>query len=97
MINHPMLPPNMTDADIRHGLEICQKDGFASACMHPYQVPRTAKEVEATGVLVYPLIGFPHENRAIAIEAADNATGLSRMSDNVRITDSGRLPELRPS
>ncbi|KAF2993472.1 hypothetical protein E8E14_000115 [Neopestalotiopsis sp. 37M] len=62
MIDHSLLHPTMTDADILEGLRICKKYNVATACVKPYLIPMAKKELEGTDVLVCPVIGFPHGN-----------------------------------
>jgi deoxyribose-phosphate aldolase len=62
MIDHSLLHPTMTDADILEGLRICKKYNVATACVKPYLIPMAKKELENTDVLVCPVIGFPHGN-----------------------------------
>jgi deoxyribose-phosphate aldolase len=80
MIDHSLLHPTMTDADILDGLKIAKKYGVATACVKPYLIPLAKKELEGTGVLVCPVIGFPHGNSTTEIkvkeaEAAAEAGG----------------------
>lgn len=62
MIDHSLLHPTMTDADILEGLRISKKYNVATACVKPYLIPLAKKELEGTDVLVCPVIGFPHGN-----------------------------------
>lgn len=62
MIDHSLLHPTMTDADILEGLRICKKYNVATACVKPYLISMAKKELEGTDVLVCPVIGFPHGN-----------------------------------
>lgn len=71
MIDHSLLHPTMTDADIRTGLEIAKRYSVATACIKPYLVPWVAKELEGSGVLVCSVIGFPHGNSTTEIKVAE--------------------------
>lgn len=62
MIDHSLLHPKMTDADILEGLRISKENGVATACVKPYLIPLAKKALEGTDVLVCPVIGFPHGN-----------------------------------
>lgn len=80
MIDHSLLHPTMTDNDILSGLEIAKKYKVATACVKPYLVPMAKKELEGSGVLVCPVIGFPHGNsmtviKVLEAEAAAQAGG----------------------
>jgi len=59
LIDHTLLRPEATDADIR---KICQEArmyGFASVCVNPYWVPVVAAELTGSAVKVCTVIGFP--------------------------------------
>jgi len=80
MIDHSLLHPTMTDADIIEGLRISKRYSVATACVKPYLIPMAKKELEGTDVLVCPVIGFPHGNsttkiKVIEAEAAAEAGG----------------------
>lgn len=62
MIDHSLLHPTMTDADILEGLRIAKQYNVATACVKPYLIPLAKKELDGTDVLVCPVIGFPHGN-----------------------------------
>lgn len=68
MIDHSLLHPTMTDADIDAGLSIAKKYGVATACVKPYLVARAKKTLEGTDVLVCPVIGFPHGNSTTEVK-----------------------------
>lgn len=68
MIDHSLLHPTMTDADIIEGLQISKTYSVATACVKPYSIPLAKKELEGTDVLVCPVIGFPHGNSTIEVK-----------------------------
>ncbi|KAL2869174.1 2-deoxyribose-5-phosphate aldolase [Aspergillus lucknowensis] len=71
MIDHSLLHPTMTDADILAGLKIARDHNVATACVKPYAVPLAKKELAGTDVLVCPVIGFPHGNSTTEIKVAE--------------------------
>jgi deoxyribose-phosphate aldolase len=71
MIDHSLLHPTMTDADIMEGLAIAKKHSVASACVKPYLVPLAKKELEGTDVLVCAVIGFPAGNSTTEIKVIE--------------------------
>jgi len=71
MIDHSLLHPTMTDADILDGLRIAKKYGVATACIKPYLIPLAKQELEGTDVLICPVIGFPHGNSTTEIKIAE--------------------------
>lgn len=68
MIDHSLLHPTLTDADIVEGLRICRKYRVATACVKPYLIPLAKRELEGTDVLVCPVIGFPHGNSTTKVK-----------------------------
>lgn len=68
MIDHSLLHPTMTDADILEGLSIAKKYDVATACVKPYLIPLAKKELQGTAVKICPVIGFPHGNSTTEVK-----------------------------
>lgn len=68
MIDHSLLHPTMTDADILAGLAIAKEYNVAAACVKPYLIPMAKKELQCTDVLVCAVIGFPHGNSTTEVK-----------------------------
>jgi deoxyribose-phosphate aldolase len=62
MIDHSLLHPTMTDADLEAGCRLAAHYHVASVCIKPYAVRRAAELLRGTGVAVGCVIGFPHGN-----------------------------------
>jgi deoxyribose-phosphate aldolase len=60
MIDHSLLQPVLTDADLERGCQLAAEYGVASVCIKPYAVKQAAKWLAGTGVLTSTTIGFPH-------------------------------------
>ncbi len=73
MIDHSLLHPTMTDADILAGLKIAKDNNVASACIKPYLIPLAKKELEGTDVTICAVIGFPHGNSTTEIKVLEAA------------------------
>ncbi|KAI9045933.1 2-deoxyribose-5-phosphate aldolase [Aspergillus affinis] len=71
MIDHSLLHPTMTDAEILAGLKIARDNNVATACVKPYLIPLAKQELAGSDVLVCPVIGFPHGNSTTAIKVAE--------------------------
>ncbi|GJD01257.1 deoxyribose-phosphate aldolase [Colletotrichum higginsianum] len=71
MIDHSLLHPTMTDDDVLEGLRISKQYGVATACVKPYSIPLAKKELAGTGVLVCPVIGFPHGNSTTEVKVLE--------------------------
>jgi len=68
MIDHSLLHPTMTDADLRAGCELAMKYGAASVCVKPYAVKMAAELLRGSVVAVGAVIGFPHGNSATEVK-----------------------------
>lgn len=71
MIDHSLLHPTMTDADILSGLKIAKENNVATACIKPYLIPLAKQELTGTDVKVCPVIGFPHGNSTTEIKVTE--------------------------
>jgi deoxyribose-phosphate aldolase len=60
MIDHSLLHPTMTDAELETGCRLAAKYKVASVCIKPYFVARAVELLRGSGVLVGAVIGFPH-------------------------------------
>ncbi|KAB5592905.1 hypothetical protein CTheo_3616 [Ceratobasidium theobromae] len=68
MIDLALLQPNMTDREIRAGLETAKRIKTATACIKPYAIPMAKEVLDGSGVLICPVIGFPHGNSTTKIK-----------------------------
>ena len=59
LIDHTLLQPEATRADILHLCDEARQYGFASVCVNPYWVPRAAERLRGTRVSVATVVGFP--------------------------------------
>lgn len=59
LIDHTLLKPEATEADIRKLCHEAAEFGFASVCVNPGWVKRAAEFLRGTGVPVCTVIGFP--------------------------------------
>jgi deoxyribose-phosphate aldolase len=79
LIDHSLLPPTLTDEQIRAGLELARNLACAAACVKPYSVPMACELLEGSVVRVCAVAGFPHGNTHIA----------SKVAESVRAIDEG--------
>ena len=59
LIDHTLLKPEASEADIRKLCDEAAEFGFASVCVNPAWVKRAAEILKGTGVPVCTVIGFP--------------------------------------
>jgi len=73
MIDHALLHPTMTDAEMRAGCELARKYEVASVCIKPYAVRLAVEMLRGSRVAVGTVIGFPHGSSATEIKRAETA------------------------
>jgi deoxyribose-phosphate aldolase len=71
MIDHSLLQPNLTDADLEQGCRLAREYDVASVCIKPYAVPLAAALLAGSTVAVGTTIGFPHGGHTTAIKVAE--------------------------
>ncbi len=76
-LDHTLLRPDCTEAQL---VQLCQEariHGFASACVPPCYVPLAARELSGSGVAVCTVIGFPlgYNNPRVKFKEAEIALG----------------------
>lgn len=71
MIDHSLLHPTMTDADLQTGCELARQYDVATACVKPYDVVKAAELLAGSNVLVCSVIGFPHGNNTTDLKVAE--------------------------
>jgi deoxyribose-phosphate aldolase len=71
MIDHSLLHPTMTDAEILKGCEIARRYAVATVCVKPYAVAMCKQALAGSDVKICSVIGFPHGNNTTAIKVAE--------------------------
>jgi deoxyribose-phosphate aldolase len=59
-IDHSLLRPELTEAEVVAGLELAKRYHVASVCVKPYHVPLAARLLAGSDVAVGTVVGFPH-------------------------------------
>jgi deoxyribose-phosphate aldolase len=65
-IDHSLLRPELTEADVIVGCALADKYHVASVCVKPYHVKLAKKLLANSDVKVGTVVGFPHGNSTIA-------------------------------
>jgi deoxyribose-phosphate aldolase len=76
LIDHTILKPDATRADV---LKVCREAReyhFASVCVNPYWVPLVARELAGSGVKVCSVVGFPLGATTTEAKVAETAGAL---------------------
>lgn len=71
MIDHSLLMPTMTVADLEAGCKLAAAYDTASVCIMPYYLKRCAEILAGTTVVPSTTIGFPHGGHTTAIKVAE--------------------------
>lgn len=71
MIDHSLLVPTMTSADLEAGCKLAVENRVASVCIMPYYLRRCADILRGSGVKASTTIGFPHGGHTTAIKLAE--------------------------
>jgi deoxyribose-phosphate aldolase len=68
MIDHSLLQPTLTDADLEKGCLVAREYDVASVCIKPYVVRQGAKWLAGSTVAVGTTIGFPHGSHVTSVK-----------------------------
>jgi deoxyribose-phosphate aldolase len=68
-IDHSLLRPELTEAEIRAGLALALRYAVASACVRPCDVALASELLADSDVAVCTVIGFPHGDSTTATKA----------------------------
>jgi len=71
LIDHALLHPTLTDAELHQGCTLAAHYGVASVCIKPYAVAVAAGWLAGTDVRVGTVIGFPHGSHTTATKVAE--------------------------
>lgn len=71
MIDHALLHPALTDAELRAGCGLVLKYNVASICVKPYAVRITTEFLAGSTMRVGTVVGFPQGNSATRIKVAE--------------------------
>lgn len=71
MIDHSLLNPTLTVAELEEGCRIARDYDVASACILPYYLRRCADILAGSQVKASTTIGFPHGGHTTAIKVAE--------------------------
>lgn len=100
-IDHSLLSPTLTEAELEEGCRVAAKYRVASVCIKPFAVAHAARWLAGSGVLVGTTIGFPHGGHATAVKVfesqraiADGATELD-MVINIGHALAGQWDDVR--
>ncbi len=71
VIDHSLLRPELTDADVISGCKLAARYHTATVCVKPCHVSLAKKALEESDVGVSTVIGFPHGSSTTSIKLAE--------------------------
>ena len=78
VIDHSLLGPAMTEAELEAGCRGAAGWGVASVCVKPYFVARARALLRDSAVRTGTTVGFPHGGHAISVKVAEARTALGQ-------------------
>ena len=76
-IDHSLLHPAMTEAELSQGCRAAAGWGVASVCVKPYFTAEARRLLEGSGVNAGTTIGFPHGGHATSVKVAEAQAALA--------------------
>jgi deoxyribose-phosphate aldolase len=77
MIDHSLLNPTLTAADLEAGIDLALRYDTASVCILPYALKQCAGRLKGSNVRASTTIGFPHGGHTTAIKLAETRQALA--------------------
>ena len=77
MIDHSLLGPALSDAELESGCQVALQYDVASVCVKPYYLERCAELLAGSTVVPGTVIGFPHGGNTTAVKTAEAARALA--------------------
>jgi deoxyribose-phosphate aldolase len=71
-IDHSLLGPTLTDAELEAGCSVALSYGVASVCIKPHGVALAARVLAGSGVAVGTTVGFPHGGHTTAVKVFES-------------------------
>jgi deoxyribose-phosphate aldolase len=71
VIDHSLLRPELTEADVIAGCELAHKYHAATVCVKPCHVQLAAEELKDSDVIVSTVIGFPHGSNRTEVKVLE--------------------------
>lgn len=71
MIDHSLLYPTLTDADLISGCQLAKQYDVASVCIKPYAISLAKEQLAGSDVFVSAVIGFPHGSNKVEIKVKE--------------------------
>jgi deoxyribose-phosphate aldolase len=76
-IDHSLLSPTLTDAELEAGCQLAARYQVASVCIKPFAVAAAAAILRGTTVAVGTTIGFPHGGHETAVKVFESQRAIA--------------------
>lgn len=77
MLDHSLLQPRLTDAELTAGCQFARAADVASVCIKPYAVKLAADILAGSTVAVGTVVGFPHGGHTTAVKVTEAELALA--------------------
>ncbi|HYO80812.1 MAG TPA: deoxyribose-phosphate aldolase [Bryobacteraceae bacterium] len=77
MIDHSLLNPSLTAADLKAGCRTALRYDVASVCILPYALRRAAEALAGSDVKASTTVGFPHGGHTTGVKVAEARQALA--------------------
>jgi len=71
VIDHSLLRPELTEADVIAGCELAHRYHVATVCVKPYHVKLAVEMLAESDVIVSTVVGFPHGGSLTAVKVTE--------------------------
>jgi deoxyribose-phosphate aldolase len=101
MIDHSLLNPTFTWAELEEGCRVARAYDVASVCIMPYALKRCSELLRGSSVRASTTIGFPHGGHTTAVKVAEAAQALADGGEeldavvNISLVRSGKWDSVR--
>jgi deoxyribose-phosphate aldolase len=75
-IDHSLLGPTLTDAELESGCQLAKEYNVASVCIKPHAVGLAARILAGSTVAVGTTVGFPHGGHATAVKVFESVRAM---------------------
>jgi deoxyribose-phosphate aldolase len=72
MIDHSLLHPTMTDAEITAGCEVARQYHVATVCVKPYAIELAKRTLDGSDVGICAVSAFPHGNSIVGVKIVES-------------------------
>jgi deoxyribose-phosphate aldolase len=77
-LDHAVLKPTATDADVTAAAEMCVARGVGCLCVRSSDVAMAARPLAGSDVVLASVVGFPHGNHPAEVKAAESRLAIDQ-------------------